>query len=128
MAIPVIVTDLAITYFGNVSLGVVTGLLTLVLLVFCEVIPKQLALRGNKLIITWTTWPLQLAVWLFRPLSFLLNTVSAVLDKITGAPKRDEVSVDGILHLLQHAESHDVLSTSTSRGWCAASSVPPTPP
>ena len=114
-AIPVITTDLAIKAFGDTSLGLVTGIVTLVVLVFGEVTPKQLALRGNKFIITWAIWPLQFLIWSFRPLSFVLSIITTILNKLSGVSKRDEISVDGILHLLKHAESHGVLDKHESR-------------
>jgi CBS domain containing-hemolysin-like protein len=115
IAIPVITTDLAIKAFGDTSLGLVTGLLTLIVLVFGEVTPKQMALRGNKFIMTWSIWPLQLLVWCFRPLSFLLTIISLILDKLTGVRQRDEVSVDSLLYLVKHAETHGVLDEHESR-------------
>jgi CBS domain containing-hemolysin-like protein len=115
IAFPVIATDLAIKAFGDTSLGIVTGILTLVVLVFGEVTPKQMALRGNKFIMTWAIWPLQVLVWFFRPVSFLMTIISVVLDKLTGARKRDEVSVDSLLYLVKHAETHGVLDEHESR-------------
>jgi CBS domain containing-hemolysin-like protein len=38
-----------------------------------------------------------------------------VLDKLTGARKRDEVSVDSLLYLVKHAETHGVLDEHESR-------------
>lgn len=73
-----IATSLAITFFEDKGVGIATGLVTLLVLVFGEITPKSLA-RNN---------PDNLALKLSRPiyiLSKILRPIIAILNVITGA-------------------------------------------
>lgn len=72
-----LMTSVAIDLFGNTGVGVATGLMTLLILIFSEITPKSLAAQNAE----------KLSLSLSRFVSFtvlLLTPVSIVLSQITG--------------------------------------------
>lgn len=72
-------TSLAINYFENIGAGIVTGILTFFILVFGEIMPKNLAtLYSEKLSLAYA--PIIYAIMvILTPVSFVLNKISAFL-------------------------------------------------
>lgn len=71
-----IATSLAISYLGDKGVGIATGVMTLLVLVFGEITPKSLAAAHAESIATKVAKPIY-------TLSFVLNPVVLVLTKIT---------------------------------------------
>ena len=70
--------------FGNIYIGAGTGVLTLLILIFGEVLPKTIAtLHSEKLSLAYAPM-LFIIMKIFTPLVFLLNAVSGVLLKLVG--------------------------------------------
>ncbi len=65
--------------FENFTLAFITGIVTFVLLVFCEITPKQFCLQFNEMIIARTLVPLYCFQILFFPFSCVLNAMSSLL-------------------------------------------------
>jgi len=78
---PVLVTKYTIDTFGNVYLGLVTGIVTLIILTFGEILPKTLASKNSKRIALFVA-PIFVVlikiftpfVWFFHMLSNLANS------------------------------------------------------
>ncbi len=69
-------TLLAIHYFGEAGVFLITILLTLVILIFSEVAPKTLAALYPDKVAKIVAWPISLLLKIFYPLVWLVNTVS----------------------------------------------------
>ena len=70
--------------FGNVYIGIVTGILTMIILVFGEVLPKTIAsIHSEELSLAYAPVLLFL-MKIFTPLVFLLNIISGGILKIFG--------------------------------------------
>lgn len=70
--------------FGNIYIGAGTGVLTLLVLVFGEVLPKTIATRNSEAVSLAYSPVLLLLMKLFTPLVFLLNIVSGGILRIFG--------------------------------------------
>ena len=69
-------TLLAIQFFGDTGVAMVTGVLTLAILIFSEVAPKTLAALYPEKTANIVAWPVQLLLRLFYPLVWLINAVA----------------------------------------------------
>lgn len=70
-------TALAINAFGSIGTGIATGVMTLLILIFGEIIPKAFATKYAE------AYSLKFA-WLIKILMFILWPIVWVLDKFTG--------------------------------------------
>lgn len=68
-------TFLALHLFGNEGVAIAAFLLTLIILVFAEVMPKTVAALYPERLTTIVAWPLSLLLWLIYPLVWIINTI-----------------------------------------------------
>ena len=74
-----ITTSLVIQYIGGntgVALGLATGVVTLVILIFCDITPKSLAVRNAERIAVFIAKPMFAIVSFLKPLIFILNKIT----------------------------------------------------
>ncbi len=75
-------TTLAMHLFGNGAVAIATGVLTLLVLIFGEITPKNLAARNaDKMSLAYAgvIWPM---MWIMTPAIFLVNTLSGAFLKL----------------------------------------------
>ncbi len=71
----VLATDAALHIFGNSGIAIATGMMTLLILVFGEVVPKTLASRNAENIGMKVVHPIMIVIDIFRPLVWFLTTI-----------------------------------------------------
>jgi CBS domain containing-hemolysin-like protein len=108
-------SDITIRHFGNEYLGVMTGVLTLVILVFGEVTPKQLAIANNELLTVHTARIISALVVALFPVSWVLSGISRIITRLNGGGKRPRITLESFLHLISHAENIGVLESYRTR-------------
>lgn len=79
-------TSIMIRIFPNYAVGVATGVMTLIILVFGEVIPKSIATQNNVLIARIAIYPIYWCSIFFYPLVIFLNFIPKVTGKIKKTP------------------------------------------
>jgi CBS domain containing-hemolysin-like protein len=79
-------TSLAIHYFTNYAVGVATGVMTFLILVFGEVLPKSIATRNNVLIARMTIYPIYWFSVICYPILIFLNFIPKLTGKIKKTP------------------------------------------
>jgi CBS domain containing-hemolysin-like protein len=79
-------TSIAITIFPNHAVGIATGAMTFLILVFGEVLPKSLATRNNILIARIIIYPIYWLSILFYPVAQFLNFIPKLTGKIKKTP------------------------------------------
>ena len=79
-------TSLAIQLFPNYAIGVATGFMTFLILVFGEVFPKSMATRNNLLIARLTIYPVYWLSILLYPFILFLNFIPRLTGKIDKTP------------------------------------------
>ncbi len=107
-------TRYTIKLFGDSAIGVMTGILTLIILIFCEIIPKQFALRHNEGIVRHTLYPLYVFFILLYPVLLLLSLVTGLT---TRKKQKNEIPITlhGVLQILNQAHQVGVLNQAQTR-------------
>ena len=75
-------TAVALNAFPDYALGLATGIMTLMILVFGEVFPKSLATRNNVAVARLTVYPVYWCSILFFPISKFLNFIPLLTGKV----------------------------------------------
>ncbi|MDP3971033.1 MAG: hemolysin family protein [bacterium] len=79
-----IATMLAIETFGSSGVGIATGIMTLIILIAGEIIPKSLAQRNADSIARWTSPVTSFLLTIFTPFSFILELLAKLANLIAG--------------------------------------------
>jgi len=95
-------TSLAISYFESNAVGIATGVMTLVILVFGEIFPKSFATQHNVLVARVVIFPLFWLSKIFWPLVILLNFIP----RLYGAanPSYHAVTEDELMTMVEVVE------------------------
>lgn len=99
-------TTVVIDKFSDAAVGIGTGIVTFLVLVFGEVTPKRVALSRNRafaLACAPAIYALQLAL---LPVVKAVNGLGTLLSRVLGSSReREEVTVEGLLHMVALAEN-----------------------
>lgn len=102
-------TILATDYFGSMGIGIATGITTLAILIFGEIIPKSVAFSHNAFLSRHMSLPLLFFTYLFYPISAILVLLNRLLQKITGSGQPHLVTEDQVRIMSQlSAESGEI--------------------
>lgn len=107
-------TVIATRLFGDYGPGIATGGLTLILLVFGEVTPKQLAIAHNGFIAVHASRVIIALEVAFRPLVLFVAGASQLVTRMTGGTPSRHPTAEGILSVVKHAASVGVLTPQES--------------
>jgi len=83
-------TAITLNLVSNNAVGIATGIMTFLILIFGEIFPKSLATRNNILIARLVIIPLFWLSILFSPIIFLLNFIPRLTGKIQKKPQVTE--------------------------------------
>lgn len=75
-------TALAIDYFGSQGVGIATGIMTLVILTFGEIIPKTYSVNNREKICLLSARPIRILSIVFYPLIKVLDAVTKTVSKL----------------------------------------------
>ncbi len=109
-----IVSSLTIELFGSYFLAFSTAALTLVILIFAEVTPKQIAIIHNEKIALFMAFPIKWLSWGLLPVIKLIGFISSLMTHMVGGEKK-KLSLDSILHMVSIAERQGVVETYETR-------------
>ncbi len=107
----VIIGGLATRLFGEAILGVISGLLTLAILIFSEVLPKNLAVAHRRGLQPHVVYPLAFMTRALRPVTYLCNLLVRLVVK---APPASQKSDEEIILLAERGAQQGTLSRSES--------------
>lgn len=86
-----IATSVAIKAFGEGAVGIVTVVMTILVLIFGEITPKSVAKQKSEQVSLMVSKPISILVKVFKPLVFMFTAVSSMFIKILGLdPKASE--------------------------------------
>lgn len=86
-----IATSLAIKAFGEGGVGIVTVVMTILILIFGEITPKSVAKQRSEQVSLKVSKPIGVLVKVFKPLVFIFTAVSSMFIRILGFdPKASE--------------------------------------
>ncbi len=95
-------TSLAISHFQSNAVGIATGGMTLLILVFGEIFPKSFANHNNVLVSRMVIYPLFWLSRLFWPLIFILNFIPKLHGTIDNA--QEAVTEDELMTMVEVVE------------------------
>ena len=104
-----VATVLTISLFGAGYEWAVTAVLTVLLLIFGEVTPKQIAIGHNEWWVIHTSRVITGLGIAFAPIIWFVSTVSDGLARLTGARNRAGLTPRGLRNLVAHAEHSGLL-------------------
>lgn len=104
-------TKLTITLFGNHALGYMTGALTLFILIFGEVTPKQIAMAKNMTICLYTAPVVWFLSWLFRPFIWIITLFSSTITKIFVSSSQKTLTLENLLLMVSMGENMGIVET-----------------
>ena len=85
-------TTLTISIWGNTAVGIATGILTILVLLFGEIIPKTWAtLNAEKLALIYC-YPLSALMWLLTPIIFVVDKMANFILRLTGIDPNQKVT------------------------------------
>jgi Mg2+/Co2+ transporter CorB len=84
----VLATDAALRYFGDSGLAIATGVMTLFILVFGEVLPKTIASRNAENIAMMVANPITIVINILRPIVWFLTTIVNSMILLFGGKER----------------------------------------
>ena len=77
-------TSLSVYWWGDSGIVIATIVLTVILLIFCEVSPKTVAARHSEKLSLLLYRPLRFISWLFTPFVYALSWISSGFTRIVG--------------------------------------------
>ncbi len=87
-----VATSLAIKLSGNnsVAIGISTGLLTFIILVFCEITPKTYATQNAEKLSLLVSGPIGLCVKILTPVVYVLTFLTSLIIRLFGGDTTDK--------------------------------------
>ncbi|WNY66579.1 hemolysin family protein [Borreliella lusitaniae] len=95
-------TKFVLEKYGNSALAISTGLITIIVLIFAEILPKQIAILNNEIIALSTSSFLKPLIFIFTPLIYIINKIiKKILNlfKIKTSYKMTKESIKNMLSL-----------------------------
>ncbi|MBW6411510.1 HlyC/CorC family transporter [Clostridium weizhouense] len=84
-------TMLATNIFGAGGVGIATGVMTVLVLIFGEITPKSIAKQNSEHVALKVSRPIKLVVIIFKPFVYMFSAISSIFIKILGGdPKASE--------------------------------------
>lgn len=105
----VMASEITIRLFGSAVLGITTGVLTLIVLIFGEVVPKQVAIAHNvfwTIHVSRTIWILSIVL---KPVVWFMSAISRLITRLSHGSGSGGVTRESILYLAKHAETIGIL-------------------
>jgi CBS domain containing-hemolysin-like protein len=94
-------TSLAIEMFPGYAVGIATGIMTFLILVFGEVLPKSIATRNNVFIARLAIYPIYWLSIVFFPILIFLNFIPRITGKIKKSPHVTEEELMTIVEAVE---------------------------
>jgi CBS domain containing-hemolysin-like protein len=104
-------TTMTIRIFGNAYIAAASGILTLIVLVFCEVSPKQIALVTNELLSLRSARMVWLLSVILRPFIWIITAVSRTITLVFAGKHKNELTLEHLLHHVKAAEGEGVVES-----------------
>ena len=104
-------TSLTIEILGNRFVGYMTGALTLFILIFGEVTPKQIALAKNETICLLMAYPIHFMSYLFRPVIWVISGISSLITGLFAGQVKKAFTLDNLLQMVSLGENMGIVES-----------------
>jgi len=109
ITISVISTKITLRLFGDAAIGIMTGIITLAILIFGDVVPKNIALAHNGRLAVLTAPIINFFIIIFSPFVFFISFTSRCITKIFSKKQKDPITTGAILQLIKYADAQGIL-------------------
>lgn len=108
-------TMLCISLFGDKGAGIATALMTVIILVFAEIMPKSLAKETADKSVLWMSGPLRFFVIILTPITFIFTLLKKAVTALFKVSSDDKgVTEDELKYIINESEEHGVLEEQES--------------
>lgn len=104
-----ITTTFAISVWGNNMIGVATGVLTFLILIFGEITPKQLAIRYNTSVAKFSAYPIRGLSIILYPIVMAVRWISSLITRMFSKEKKGSLSLESLMHVVDVAEDEGIV-------------------
>lgn len=94
-------TSITMEIFPNYAVGIATGIMTFLVLVFGEVLPKSAATRNNLMVAKITIYPIYWLSIIFYPIIFILNFIPRITGRIKRTPAATEAELRTFVEVVE---------------------------
>ncbi|MBW2369123.1 MAG: HlyC/CorC family transporter [Deltaproteobacteria bacterium] len=94
-------TAVTLTIFPNNAIGISTGVMTFLILIFGEIIPKSVATRNNIMLARMVIHPIHWLSILFHPIILFLNFIPKMTGKIKKTPSVTEEELKTFVEVVE---------------------------
>lgn len=103
-------TVLATNIFGNGGVGIATGIMTILILIFGEITPKSIAKQKSEAVALRVARPIEFLVIIFKPLVYIFTAISSMFIRILGGDPSEARS------FITHEELKTMVGVSEQEG------------
>ncbi len=104
-----IATKLSLELFGEPGVAIATGIVTFLVLLFGEIIPKSIGVNHAKTLALIFTPILSVLQWLLTPLILVIDAIASVFTRLFGEAERERVTEESISDLLTLGEKDGMI-------------------
>ncbi|PRR29880.1 HlyC/CorC family transporter [Borreliella burgdorferi] len=102
-------TKFVLEKYGNSALAISTGLITIIVLIFAEILPKQIAILNNEIIALSTSFFLKPLIFIFTPLIYITNKIIKKILNLFKVKTSSQMTKESIKNMLSLAGSLGIL-------------------
>ena len=103
-------TVLATNIFGNSGVGIATGIITVLVLIFGEITPKSIAKQKSEAVSLKVARPIEFVVIVFKPLVYIFTAISSFFIRVLGGDPNEARS------FITHEELKTMVGVSEEEG------------
>jgi CBS domain containing-hemolysin-like protein len=107
-----VATALAMDFFGNIGIGIATGIIALLILTFGEIVPKSYAAKNADQVALAVAKPMVFLIQLFKPVVLIFNALANLPIKVLGGEAikpTPRITQDELKMLLKLGEQEGVV-------------------
>jgi len=104
-------TSLTIEILGIRFVGYMTGILTLFILIFGEVTPKQIAFAKNEAICVLMAYPIHIMTYAFRPVIWIISNISSLITKLFAGQVNRSFTLENLLQMVSLGENMGIVES-----------------
>jgi CBS domain containing-hemolysin-like protein len=104
-----LVTTFCIKFYGQSMVAYATGILTLVILIFGEVTPKQIAINNSKKIARIMSYPIFILSKILYPLVYFIKFFGNFVDRVFSKGNKKTLTIEGLMHVVDAAEDFGIV-------------------
>ncbi|AHH03165.1 Magnesium and cobalt efflux protein corC [Borrelia nietonii YOR] len=109
IAASALTTKFVLDKYGNNALALSTGIITIIVLIFSEIFPKQVAILNNESIVLSTSILLKILTIIFTPAIYVINGIVKILLSLCKIKSNQKMTKDSIKNMLFLAEKLGIL-------------------